>query len=41
MIKVTIILLLMLLLGGIIGIAGGVGLSFAQSAFERKAFDTP
>jgi hypothetical protein len=37
----TIILLLMLLLGGIVGIAGGVGLSFAQSALERRAFDTP
>jgi hypothetical protein len=41
MIKVTIILLLALLLGGVIGIAGGVGLSFAQSALERRAFDTP
>jgi hypothetical protein len=31
----------LLLLGGVLGIASGVGLSFWQSARQRKALDTP
>ena len=41
MVKMTIILLLLLLSGCVVGIAGGVGLSFMRSALERRAFDTP
>ncbi len=32
---------LLFLLGGVIGIVGGVGLSYMQSVRQRKAFETP